>query len=47
MICDAMKWDYLLLEKQPSWFIECMIDKLQLDRHQEEVEARKAQRRRQ
>lgn len=31
IVCERMHWDYFTFEQQPSWFVELLLKKWELD----------------
>lgn len=39
MLCESMKWDYFTYEKQPTWFVEILLQKMEIDEKKNSVKS--------
>lgn len=46
MLCQEMKWDYFTFSEQPSWFIELLSEKINIDNYFQNIRNKKANGRR-
>lgn len=43
-VCERMRWDYFTYQEQPTWFIEGLLRKWEIDHRNQEQAAKQAKR---